>query len=104
MTTSAITYREAGRQLLAQARAELEAGDLRQASEKGWGAAAQMVKAVAETRGWLHNSHRSLFVVVREITEEAADPEIHDLFMFPNGLHINFYEDTFPRRASWPES
>ena len=45
MTTRAITYREASRQLIAQARAELEAGDLRQASEKAWGAAAQMAKA-----------------------------------------------------------
>ena len=44
MVTPVITYREASRQLLAQARAELDAGDLRQASEKAWGAAAQIVK------------------------------------------------------------
>ena len=36
MTT--VTYLAASRSLLAQARAELDAGDLRQASEKGWGA------------------------------------------------------------------
>ena len=45
-------YNTASRQLLAQARAELDQGDIRQASEKGWGAAAQMVKTVAQARGW----------------------------------------------------
>ena len=38
---------EDSRTLLAQARAELTQHDVRQASEKGWGAAAQMLKAVA---------------------------------------------------------
>ena len=95
MTAPAATYQEAGRRLLAQARAELDAGDLRQASEKGWGAAAQTVKAAAQQRGWPHNHHRALFVAVRELSNEAGDPEIHDLFMFPNGLHVNFYENTF---------
>ena len=50
------TYRTASRQLLAQGREELERGDTRQASEKGWGAAAQMVKDVAERRGWEHRA------------------------------------------------
>ena len=31
------TYREASRELLNKAREEMAAGDLRQASEKGWG-------------------------------------------------------------------
>ncbi len=50
-------YNTAGRQLLDQARAELYQGDIRQASEKGWGAAAQMVEAVAKSRGWPHRHH-----------------------------------------------
>ena len=33
-----------------------------QASEKGWGAAAQALKAIAEERGWNHGSHTSLIV------------------------------------------
>jgi hypothetical protein len=41
-------YRTASKQLLAQGFTELASGDARQASEKGWGAAAQMLKAVAE--------------------------------------------------------
>ena len=96
MTTSkAVTYREASRHLLTQAHNELEAGDLRQASEKGWGAAAQMVKAAAQRRGWDHDSHRGLFFTVRDLSRESGDPEIHRLFISANGLHTNFYEDAF---------
>ena len=93
MITPVITYREASRRLLAQAYVELEAGDVRQASEKGWGAAAQVVKAAAQQRGWIHDHHRALFTAVREITNETSDPEIDILFASANYLHINFYED-----------
>ena len=48
MTTQ--KYRKDSRKLLAQARRESENGDVRQASEKGLGAAARIVKAVAEHR------------------------------------------------------
>ena len=51
-------YQQASEHFLAQARLELAGGDLAQASEKGWGAAAQMLKAIAERRGWEHNRHR----------------------------------------------
>ena len=94
MTTPVVTYREAGRRLLGQARAELDAGDLRQASEKGWGAAAQMVKAVAQARGWPHTAHRHLLTNVTNLTEEVGDPRVHRLFGSAHLLHINFYENT----------
>ncbi len=93
MTTPVTTYREAARQFAAQAYAELEAGDLPQASEKGWGAAAQVVKAACEARGWEHGHHRLLFTAVKELANEAADPEIDILFASANYLHVNFYED-----------
>ena len=73
----------------------MDAGDLRQASEKAWGAAAQIVKAAAQLRGWEHDSHRGLFLTVNQLTDEVGDPEIHDLFAYPNYLHTNFYENTF---------
>ena len=50
-------YHQQSRHLLTQALRELDQGDLVQASEKGWGAAAQMVKAIAEQRGWRHRAH-----------------------------------------------
>ena len=55
-----LTYRNQSKAFLEQAHNELRAGDLLQASEKGWGAASQMVKAVAESRGWQHDQHRLL--------------------------------------------
>ena len=48
-------------QLLRQAREELAAGDVRQASEKGWGACARMVKAIAPRHDWEHQGRRELF-------------------------------------------
>ena len=97
MTSSAQEYASASRELLAKAREELREGDLRQASEKLWGAAAQMVKAVAQRRGWPHGGHRDLFQVVNRVAEEAADPVLRDLFHQANSLHNNFYEHWMPR-------
>ncbi|MCY3538684.1 MAG: hypothetical protein OXH10_02315 [bacterium] len=88
-----VEYRDAARHLLAQGFAELEAGDRRQASEKGWGATAQMVKAVAEDRGWRHQTHAALFSVVNRIMKETEDEVIGKRFRSANALHQNFYED-----------
>ena len=87
------TYQTASRHLLAQAREELAAGDTRQASEKGWGAAAQMVKSVAEQRGWEHRNHAALFDVISRLVAETGDSEIRRLFRVANALHVNFYEN-----------
>lgn len=91
MTTQ--TYHEASFFLLAQADSELAAGDVRQASEKGWGAAAQIVKAVGEHRGWPHYSHGDLYRVVDRISTETKDDDIYILFQVANQLHRNFYEN-----------
>ena len=87
------TYQTASRHLLAQACEELAAGDTRQASEKGWGAAAQMVKSVAAQRGWAHQSHAALFDVIARLVDETGDSEIRRLFRVANALHVNFYEN-----------
>ena len=86
-------YRDDSRHLLAQARVELDAGDLRQASEKGWGAAALMVKAVANSRGWQHRGHSLLFDAVDDLRVETGDAEVQQLFDVASALHQNFYED-----------
>jgi len=78
--------------LLQKARQELIQGDLIQASEKGWGAAAQAVKAAAEHRGWPHQSHGALFDVARRLAGETGDRRIHELFGGASSLHQNFYE------------
>ena len=87
------TYQAASRQLLAQSREELARGDIRQASEKGWGAAAQIVKSVAERRGWAHRSHAALYSVVSRLVHETSDDDIGRLFHVASALHVNFYED-----------
>ena len=87
-----LTYRQQSRRFLEQARRELRDGDLAQASEKGWGAASQMVKAVAQARGWQHDQHRLLIRTVTGLVQEQGDFEIEELFAYARYLHENFYE------------
>ena len=91
----AMTYRERSRELLAKARAELDT-DLAQAGEKGWGAAASIVKAVAEQRGVYRGNHRSLYEIVTGLVRETGDDDIADGFAIAN-VHHNFYENWFDR-------
>ena len=87
------TYQDASRTLLAQARAELGQGDTRQASEKGWGAAAQMLKSIAEQRGWPHCNYRHIRQVATRLVQETGDREIERFYRVASDLHTNFYED-----------
>ena len=98
-TQKTTTYREQSRIFLAQAREELAKGDLPQASEKGWGAAAQIVKANADKRGWNHFSHWTLQRAVSDLSEEAGDPEFTTLFGSAEALHVNFYENGYTAKA-----
>ena len=86
-------YQQASERFLAQARQELAEGDLAQASEKGWGATAQMLKAVAEQRGWEHHRHRHYHRAASRIRAETGDGEIRRFFDSASALHENFYED-----------
>ena len=88
-----LTYRHAAWQLLAQVFEELAEGDSRQASEKGWGAAAQMIKAVASGRGWKHDSHAALYAVIDRLAKETGGDDIRHRFGIANVLHQNFYEN-----------
>ena len=90
------TYRAASRELLEQARDELTKGDHRQASEKAWVAAAQIVKAVAQHRGWPHNAHPLLHQTIERLMEETGDEELETLFQTASWLHVNFCENWSP--------
>ena len=68
-------------------------GDTRQASEKGWGAAAQALKSIAEQRGWPHNGHRLIRSAASRLASETGDAEIRRLYRVASDLHTNFYED-----------
>ena len=92
----AMTYQQRSHELLAKARAELDA-DLAQAGEKGWGAAASIIKAVAEQRGLYHRTHRALYEIVNGLADETGDAELAELFVTASGLHFNFYENQHNR-------
>ena len=92
MTTRVDYHTETATEFLAKAHTYLAEGDRLQASEKGWGATAHMVKAVAEDRGWRHASHRDLYQVIGRLVEETSDEQLRILFRSASALHQNFYE------------
>ena len=84
-------FRQQSRVFLARARTYLNDGDLHQASEKGWGAAAWMAKAVAETHGWNYSRHDEFFTVMYQAQDLAADSRLENLRRVANELHGFFY-------------
>ena len=71
---------------------ELARGELEEASNKVWGAAAHAIKAAAESRGWAHNAHALLEeTVVRLIREEGAPPHLFGQYMMATAYHQRFY-------------
>ena len=87
-----LNHWEVSRRFIIQADAELAAGDMLQASEKGWGAAAHAIKAVAQERGWRHDSHSRLFGIANRLASTTGMYEIPDLFQTASETHKNFYE------------
>lgn len=92
-TEKAEVYAKLSEKYLADADKLLAKGDFVQASEKLWGSAALMVKAVASSRGISVLSHGELFSFVRKLGEEQNDLEFRRLFSVANTLHQNFYEN-----------
>ena len=87
------SYRQSAHTLLQKARDELVAGDAPQASEKGWGAAAQMLKAIAQQAGVQHHSHAALSQIASDVHGQTGEDNIATWFAVAQNLHINFYED-----------
>ena len=93
-------YASASIELANKAGDYLDAGDLRQASEKGWGAAAQIVKAVAEN--WknadvVHGRHQDLRALVAGLAAADLQPDLDLTFQSAQTLHENFYENNLPQ-------
>ncbi len=85
-------YRQQSLEFLGKARQYLAEGDLHQASEKGWGAAAWMAKAVAESQGWQYRRHNEFFKVMRQARQLSGDGRLRTLSDTAGTLHGNFYE------------
>ncbi len=82
------------RRLIQQARAELDQGDRLQATEKVWGALAQMMKAHGQQRGWLNlGSHRTVGHIARQLAAEYDDRRITDAYIAADNGHRNFYDN-----------
>jgi len=92
-------YFNLNRKYLNEAEEFLAKGDSVQASEKLWGATAEMVKTIAAKRGIELRSHRDLWEFVDKLADELDDPDIIKLFSIANALHQNFYEDWMPLSA-----
>lgn len=88
----AVEYIESARELLQQSRDELGKGNVRQAAEKVWGAAALAVKAYAWWReGRRLTSHGELWEYKRAMQKEVGE-WIHNAWMNAVGMHVCLYE------------
>lgn len=92
MTTQTETRMNIGRRLIQHADEQFIAGDFIQTTEKAWGAAAQFLKAHAESRGLPHSSHYDLRQVVTHLVRETGIDRIRELFAICESLHANYYE------------
>lgn len=84
-------YRQQARHFQVKSREYLAEDELHQASEKGWGTAAWMAKAVALTYGWEYEKHEQFNVVLDNVRRMLGDNRILELRGVANDLHRNFY-------------
>ena len=82
------------RRLIRQAPGELERGDRLQATEKIWGALAQMLKAHGQQRGWLNmGSHRTVGRIAQQLAVEYDNGRILNAYIAADNGHRNFYDN-----------
>ncbi len=85
-------YIQQSRDFLRKARQYLAEDDLHQASEKGWGAASHMAKAVAHANNWEYEKHHQFNVVLNNTRRKTGRDDLLDLSAVANQLHGNYYE------------
>lgn len=85
-------YLEASRELLSEVREELEKGNVRQAADKVWGAAALAIKAYALWRdGRRLASHGELWEY-KSVVAEDLGRWVRVAFQQASSMHTCFYE------------
>ena len=82
---------EVALRFLAQADREYDVGDVLQASEKLWGAAAHVVIAEMQRRDIKTSGHRAMVLAIAEIADDVNDADLEDEFAAAGALHANFY-------------
>lgn len=99
MTPPENKYAAMSQEYMVRAEDYLRQGDLKQASEKSWGAAACALKSIAEQRGWHHQSHSLLHDIANQVVDELGRPDLHDMFVYAKSMHQNFYENWEPEEG-----
>jgi hypothetical protein len=93
------TYAELNRKYLHEVDDLLRKHDLPQASEKLRGVFVDAVKAVAERRNQILDTHRSIALFVLTLEKEYPELKLHDAFRHAEALHTNFFEDQIPEES-----
>ena len=83
---------ELARNFLERSKSYLAQGDLHQASEKGWGAASHIVKAVAAANNWEYESHDEFENVVVNARQRYRQPGLLEMSRAAEALHRNYYK------------
>ena len=83
---------EIAKEFLERSKNYLAVGDLHQASEKGWGAAAHIIKAVAAANGWEYEHHDHFSNVVMNARQRYRQPRLRDMSRAAEALHVNYYK------------
>ena len=94
MTTDSVTdYREQASDFLARAQSYFDDGDLHQASEKGWGAASHMVKAVAAAIDQQYTRHEAFRHIIRLAAKQTGNRrQLVQMGHSAEMLHSNYYQ------------
>ena len=85
---------ELAKDFLERSKSCLAQGDLHQASEKGWGAASHIVKAVAAANNWQYESHDEFENVVLNAHQRYRQPSLLEMSRAAEALHRNYYKRT----------
>ena len=80
------------REFLERSKDYLAHGDLHQASEKGWGAAAHIIKAVAAANGWEYEHHDHFSGVIMNARQRYRQPRLREMSRSAEALHVNYYK------------
>ena len=87
-------HRVISEMFIAHAQEQLEDSDFLQASEKGWGAVAHCVKAIARERDWPNRSHADVRHNALRLLDQSNRPGANrQRLRSVERLHTNFYEE-----------
>lgn len=63
------------------------------ASARGWDATEQALKAIAEQRGWNHNSPELVIDIAQQVADEQGRLDLVEMFGTALALQTNIYEN-----------